>query len=488
MPEPIPHIQQYTGVWSIEPAAATRFQQMLKSIKWSQHFAEFQARIDEGENPRKAGYELTAEGVAIIDLEGVLTKYGSSLSMGGSTVHLRKTLRDARDDAAVKSILLVIESPGGSNMGTPEAAAEVAATAKIKPVHAYIEDVGASAAYWIASQATRIVANASALVGSIGTYYAIDDVSKMFTKAGIKTHLFTTGPHKAAGYIGSELSETQQKEFQSLVEKMNAPFVAAVQAARNLDDDELAVVTDGRCWRGDEAVAVGLIDEVKSYDDVLAELSSQPAPPAKGSVMSKPRASTKTTLKSAAAQAKSEETEKKKEAESMEDEDEDMMEEEDEAEDAESQEDDEEEVAASKKSKAKTSKAKQSQDEKPASLKTLKAALPKASSDFIVEALESGWSVAQARMAWMEKTIASQAEEIETLKSTKPGASRGGGAKPLTTGKSGVAITGDAKALWAAAIKEKTDAGMNRAKAVSAVVREQPDLHSAYVEACNARA
>lgn len=461
----IPHIQQYLGLWSIEASAAARMQQIFTG-SWTKYLAEFQSRIDEGEHsPSAHGYELTPEGVAIIDLEGVLTKYGSSFSMGGSTVRLRKALRNAREDAAVQSILLAIESPGGSTMGTPEAAAEVAATAKIKPVHAYIEDIGASAAYWIASQANTISANAAAMVGSIGTYFAVDDVSRAFTKAGIKTHFFTTGPHKGAGYMGTALTDEQRAEFQSLVERMNAPFVAAVKAGRGLDDAQLAEVTDGRCWRGDEAVAVGLIDEVKTYDEALAALSSQSATPTKGTVM--PRASTTKAAKSA--KLKSEEPEKDEAA--SEEEEEEMESEDETADEAESEDEEKEKKPAARKK----SKSQDEEEEKPASLAALKAALPEADSDFLIEALESRMSVAQARMSWMEQTIAAQAKKIEELESNAPRP----GAKPLGTAGGKSKSSGDVITEWKAAVKE---CGSN-----SKAVKQHPELHAAYIEAVNAR-
>lgn len=465
----IPHIQQYTGVWSIEPKAAERFQQMLRSIKWESHIRDAQSRIDEGEHRRGGGYELTADGVAIVDLEGVLTKYGSSLSTAGSTVAFRSTLRSlkrAHESGQVKSAMIVIESPGGSTMGTPEAAEEVASLASVMPVTAYIEDIGASAAYWIASQADRIVANASAMVGSIGTYFAVDDVSQAFTDKGIKTHLFTTGKHKGAGYQGTELTEEQQAEFQSLVERMNAPFVKAVGEARGLDGEALEHVTDGRVWRGDEAVAVGLIDAVMTYDDALAELSS--AETNGDAAMAKPRASTKTTAKSEAIKAKSEEDERKPDSE----EDEDEVE----------SEEDEEEMSEEKPTKAKRSKSQEDEEEEDddgesksnaASLRQLKAALPDAGSDFILSALEQGMSVGDAKMEWMDQTIKAQAQQIEELKAAGPKP----GAKPLGTRKGAVQID-DPKAEWKAVVKE--------AGSVSKAVRENPELHAAYVESCNA--
>jgi len=307
----IPRINQYLGTWAISEDSYALFNAMLRNTDWAGHFA----RVDQGEHcVAGAGYEVTNDGVAMIDLEGVLTKYGSSMSTEGSTVVFRQTCRSVlRAYAAgeVKAAMIIVESGGGTTMGTPEASEEVKEMTAQMPVWTYIEDIGASAAYWIGCPVRRVISNASAIVGSIGTYRVVEDFSGLFEKKGITAHLFTTGTHKGAGITGTELTEEQRAEFQSLVERMNAPFVAAVKEARGLSDEQIENIADGRVWRGDEAVSIGLIDEVMSLEDALAELASEVnGTPTKGSnTMAKPRASTTSSRNSAAHKSKSEEDE-----------------------------------------------------------------------------------------------------------------------------------------------------------------------------------
>jgi len=128
-------------------------------------------------------YERIAEGIAVIPLAGPLMKIDSKFG-STNTVRVRRALRAALADPDVRGILLHIDdSPGGTMAGTADLAAAVAAANLEKPVWAQIDDMGASAAYWVAAQARRIVANATAELGSIGVVAVLEDSSKAMATA-----------------------------------------------------------------------------------------------------------------------------------------------------------------------------------------------------------------------------------------------------------------------------------------------------------------
>jgi protease-4 len=127
--------------------------------------------------------------VAVISLTGKLMKQQASMGGGTSTVQARRDIRAAASDPDIGAILLRIDSPGGTAAGTKELADEITAAKTKKPVWAYVEDMAASAAYWAASQASRIIANETALVGSIGTYGVVQDTSGMAAMEGVKVHV-----------------------------------------------------------------------------------------------------------------------------------------------------------------------------------------------------------------------------------------------------------------------------------------------------------
>ena len=166
--EPITPYTCMDTLWAIAP-------------KWAAGTASFRTEADQ-----LRGYEITETGVAVIAISGILEKR--------QTHHVRSLLRNATEDERVVGILLVIDSPGGTVAGTADLAASIRSAAKVKPVHAFVEDLAASAAYWAASQAGKVFANTNtAMVGSIGTYAVLIDSSEMANKAGIKVHVIRAG-------------------------------------------------------------------------------------------------------------------------------------------------------------------------------------------------------------------------------------------------------------------------------------------------------
>lgn len=216
---------------------------------------------------------VTSDGIAVIQLVGPLTK-GFSFFSGTSTVEIRSKLRAALINPDVKAILLHIDSPGGTVAGTADLADDVKAVNKIKPVVAHIDDLGASAAFWVASQATRITANRTAEVGSIGTVAVVDDLSKMFDKAGIKVHVISTGKFKGAFEMGSEITDAQLEHLQEVVDDLNEHFLEGVTEGRDMSMSDLKKVADGRTFIASKAMGFGLIDAVQPISETVSEIAS----------------------------------------------------------------------------------------------------------------------------------------------------------------------------------------------------------------------
>ncbi len=208
---------------------------------------------------------VTQSGVAIISLEGALMKAESKYG-GTSTIWFRQQMRQAVAEKTVKAIVLHIDSPGGTVAGTSDAAEEVAKANAIKPVYAHIDDLGASAAYWIASQARGVYANTTALVGSIGTYSVLYDASKMAEMQGIEVHVIATGEYKGAGVPGSKITEAHLEYAQERINSLNQYFLNGVSKGRGMKMSEVKAVADGRVFVGKEAKALGLVDKIQNFD------------------------------------------------------------------------------------------------------------------------------------------------------------------------------------------------------------------------------
>jgi len=264
-------ITDYVGIWSMEPATWATLTSTVTHLDFATHFQQAQQP-----EPRAAAEMMPASNgsnIAIIKAQGMLMKSASSIG-GTSTVQLRRDIRAAAADPNVSAILLAIDSPGGTASGTFDLAADVKAATKQKPVWAHIEDLGASAAYWIASQADRITANSpTALVGSIGTFQLVYDYSQASEQHGIRTFLFATGPLKGAGAMGTKITDEQAAYYQSLVNATQTEFDSAVMRGRGLSAKQLADVRHGGVMPATQAQDVGLIDAVQSLSKTLSEIT-----------------------------------------------------------------------------------------------------------------------------------------------------------------------------------------------------------------------
>lgn len=215
--------------------------------------------------PRERLYHVGTDGVAVIPMSGPLFKGGSKFS-SASTVDTRRAVRQARDDPDVRGILLHIDSPGGHVAGVQELADEVKATDKVKPVHAHLDDLGASAAYWVASQARHVTANATAQVGSIGVIAIVDDTSGAAELEGVKVHVVATAERKGDFAPGVPVSDDALAALREEVADTHEHFLAAVSRGRGMRGKRLEAVADGRTWIASKAYGLGLIDAVASED------------------------------------------------------------------------------------------------------------------------------------------------------------------------------------------------------------------------------
>src|SRR5262249_27248499 len=141
-------------------------------------------------------------------------------------------IEDLTNDPAVKTIVLFTNSPGGSVDGVPELAAKVRAAAAQKRVVATVTGMMASAAYWVGSQATELVASPSSRIGSIGVIAMHLDFPGALEKEGIVPTVMTSSKFKAEGNMFSPLPQEARDWTQSQINMIHADFVSAVAAGR----------------------------------------------------------------------------------------------------------------------------------------------------------------------------------------------------------------------------------------------------------------
>lgn len=382
--------------------------------------------------------------IAVVPVSGVLTKQGSGY--GVSTMELAAAVTALANGGAVDGIALWIDSPGGEAAYVYDAVDAIRAAAQKLPIHAHISDLGASAAYAIASACSQISINTQGSAGSIGTYIVVRDWSAFMQKMGVKTYVLSAegGTFKGMGTIGTELTAEQQDYLRQRADSLNQLFLKTVSTGRRLSAEQTLKLADGRVHIGAEALKLGLVDAVCSFETALQTLAMS----AKPRMPSKPL-----PVKSATQGGKPME---------------------------------------------------------PATFEELEQALPKAFGDkanaedaqWGMKLMKTKPTLDQARQAWNqrleEKLEAQQTALAEQQKAAEKqaadaakAASAGGKKLPGVTlpGQTESAATGAGAEMvqeYSDMVAEKMKLGMQRLDAVVCVNRQRPDLHQAYLNHINA--
>ncbi|GEM45904.1 S49 family peptidase [Deinococcus cellulosilyticus] len=225
-------------------------------------------------------YKNTQKQVAVVNLHGPVLSRATGMSALSGATDLRSfssTMRALADDSDVGRIVLSIDSPGGQVQGLTEAGDAVRYARSKKEVLAVADGTMGSAAYWIGSQATRIIANADAVVGSIGVVAVIRDTSGVAEKAGVKVNVLRSAEFKALLQDGEPISDKALAEQSKLVDLFAEKFISAVSAGRNITLEQARSLATGKVWIGADAIAAGVADEVGTLQEAIdGKFSSQP--------------------------------------------------------------------------------------------------------------------------------------------------------------------------------------------------------------------
>lgn len=220
-----------------------------------------------GTNSLRAPAPIGPGGVALIEIKGIVTTGYSGAPFGVTSRTLIETLRSADRNPMVRAILLCVNSPGGDVVASDEVYRTLRSLNK--PVVAFLEDVAASGAYYIACGADKIVAHPATLTGSIGVIVEMPNAQKLMEKIGVEMIVIKSGPHKDEGSFYRGLTEEERAYWQKLVDRVHQMFVEVIVKERGLPEENVKRIADGRIILGEEALKLGLVDELGSFDDAL---------------------------------------------------------------------------------------------------------------------------------------------------------------------------------------------------------------------------
>lgn len=224
-----------------------------------------------GKRPAYAHSSTVRDGVGIVPIQGAMFKRANLITEVCAVTSYEMAFRDLAtliDDASVKSIVLNIDSPGGEANGCNDLAEFVFSSRSKKPIIAYISGQGCSAAYWIASACTRIVASETAMIGSIG----VQSVLRSKSDPSELRFVSSQSPLKNA----DPATETGAREVQRIVDSLGEIFVSKVARNRaTAIENVLKSFGQGASFLSEDARIRGMIDHIETFEGLMSELTEE---------------------------------------------------------------------------------------------------------------------------------------------------------------------------------------------------------------------
>ena len=216
---------------------------------------------------------LTSSGqaVAVIEVNGVIEAGHAASGTGMGTAYADRVIGDlqqAIDDPSVVAIVLAVNSPGGSAVGSADI--HRALQECPKPLVTSMGEMAASGGYYIACATDYVIARPGTLTGSIGVISQYINAAEFLDKLGVHSQVIKSGTYKDQGSLYRELTDDEVAMLQTMIDEMYQEFVAVVAEGREMDPADVLAVADGRVFTGRQAVSLGLVDAEGNLDDAVA--------------------------------------------------------------------------------------------------------------------------------------------------------------------------------------------------------------------------
>jgi protease-4 len=210
--------------------------------------------------------------IAFIVGQGEITRGGTndSVSNDGITASgLVKLMRQVRDDAAIKGVILRIDSPGGDGIASDDILHEAKLLSAKKPTVISMSDLAASGGYFIAMTGDPVVAYPNTLTGSIGVFFGKVNLKGLFDKVGLATYTLKRGRFSDIDSTTAPLDDEQRAKLRREIETFYKGFVERVAAGRKQPYEKMEPLAQGRVWLGAQAKQNGLVDELGGLDRAI---------------------------------------------------------------------------------------------------------------------------------------------------------------------------------------------------------------------------
>ena len=209
--------------------------------------------------------------VYVIPLEGDIIESETEVFAGEENINVAETLEKlniAKENDKIKAVVLRINSPGGSALTSDIIAEKIKELASEKPVYVSMSSVAASGGYYISANANKIFVDRNTITGSIGVVSILPDFSKLITDNGVNIEKISEGEYSDL-YSSDTFTEKKYNKIYNSNLKVYDDFLNVVSKARKIDKEKLKTIAEGRIWTGEEAVKIGLADEIGGLNEAI---------------------------------------------------------------------------------------------------------------------------------------------------------------------------------------------------------------------------
>jgi len=215
-----------------------------------------------GESPRLS----SGPRIGVVEVKGEIGGGGRGNVDAEDTL---KVIKRFMDDGEMKAVVVRIDSPGGAVAPSQEIYDELRKLADKKIVVCSMGNLAASGGFYIAMACPHIIAEPGTLTGSIGVISMFPNLKGLADRFNVKMETIKSGKLKDSGSPFRDMTPEDRAYWQSLIDQVYGQFVAAVVEGRDLPEDQVRKIADGRVLTGQQAQELGLIDELGNFNDAV---------------------------------------------------------------------------------------------------------------------------------------------------------------------------------------------------------------------------
>jgi protease-4 len=223
--------------------------------------------------------------IAVVTGDGAIIRGGSGggpfsdegVMSSGSMV---RVLREVREDASIRAVILRIDSPGGDAIASDDILREAKLLSQKKPLVVSMSDVAASGGYFVGMTGDSVLAYPNTITGSIGVIYGKVNLRGLYDKLGIRQEMLTRGRFAGIDSEYEPLSDAARKKLREGVDAVYKTFVQHVADARKRPYGEIDKLAQGRVWLGSQAKENALVDELGGLDRAIELIRAKAKIPA----------------------------------------------------------------------------------------------------------------------------------------------------------------------------------------------------------------